>query len=58
MLYYQDERVTLYHGDAMQLLPCMPVADAVISDPPYGEISLEWDRWPEGCLRVSYYQLF
>lgn len=46
--FYQDELVTLYHGDAMELLPHLPKVDAVITDPPYGETSLDWDRWPNG----------
>jgi site-specific DNA-methyltransferase (adenine-specific) len=43
--YWQDDFVTLYHGNALQLLPSLR-ADAIITDPPYGETSLEWDRWP------------
>lgn len=46
--YYQDDLITLYHGDTMQLLQDMPEADAIITDPPYGETSLDWDRWPDG----------
>lgn len=46
--YYQDQAVTLYHGDAREVLPHLPRADAVITDPPYGETSLEWDTWPAG----------
>lgn len=44
--YYADDTVTLYHGDALVLLPLLPMADAVVTDPPYGETSLEWDKWP------------
>jgi DNA modification methylase len=36
--YYQSERVTLYHGDALAVLPTLASesVDAVVSDPPYG----------------------
>lgn len=47
--YYEDDMVQLYHGDMRELLPELAVrADAVITDPPYGETSLAWDRWPDG----------
>lgn len=46
--FYQDELVTLYNGDAMELMPHLPKVHAVITDPPYGETSLDWDRWPDG----------
>lgn len=47
--YYEDELVTLYHGKYQDVLPNLNVrVDAVITDPPYGETSLEWDRWPVG----------
>lgn len=37
--YYQDESVTLYHGDCRELLPSLPdrSVDCVITDPPYTE---------------------
>lgn len=43
--YWQDDAVTLYQGDARVLLPHLQ-ADCIITDPPYGDTSLEWDRWP------------
>lgn len=33
--YYADESVTLYHGDALDVLPSIRSADCVILDPPY-----------------------
>lgn len=48
--YYQDSSVTLYHGrmeEVMQDCAENERADACITDPPYGETSLEWDHWPK-----------
>jgi site-specific DNA-methyltransferase (adenine-specific) len=42
---------TLYCGDCREILPTLGRVDAVVTDPPYGETSLEWDsrvdRWWE-----------
>ncbi len=47
--YYEDEHVRLYHGDCREVLPTLDVAaDLIVTDPPYGETSLAWDRWPTG----------
>ena len=47
--YYADNDVTLYLGDCRQVLPQLDLeVDCVIADPPYGETSLTWDRWPDG----------
>lgn len=45
--YYQDDHVTLYQGDMRHLLGELGLwADAIITDPPYGETTLKWDSWP------------
>jgi site-specific DNA-methyltransferase (adenine-specific) len=52
--YWADETVTLYLGDCRAILPALGVtADLVLADPPYGETSLAWDRWPDGWLQAA-----
>lgn len=47
--YYEDDSVTLYHGRHEEILPDLGIrADLIVADPPYGETSLSWDRWPDG----------
>lgn len=33
--YFQNERVTLYHGDAREVMQVLPPVDHTITDPPY-----------------------
>jgi site-specific DNA-methyltransferase (adenine-specific) len=51
--YYADESVTLYHGDWRELIEPDFRADLILTDPPYGETSLEWDRWPTGWVSLA-----
>jgi len=51
-VFYQDETCTLYHGDMREVFPKLPIADVVITDPPYGETRHKWDRWPKGWLEL------
>jgi site-specific DNA-methyltransferase (adenine-specific) len=51
--YYQDESVTLWHGDCREIIPSLLCADLVIADPPYGETSLAWDTWPDGWPTIA-----
>lgn len=43
--YYQDDLVTLYHGDAIEVLPSLPDGgtDLVLTDLPYGMTDCKWD---------------
>lgn len=49
--YWEDEDagLALYLGDCRDILPALELqADCVVTDPPYAETSLAWDRWPDG----------
>jgi DNA modification methylase len=34
--YYQDDAVTIYHGNCLDILPLLRPVDCLITDPPYG----------------------
>lgn len=34
--YYQDDAVTIYHGDAREIVPMLPRHQLLLTDPPYG----------------------
>ena len=34
--YYEHAGITIYHGDCLEILPTLPRADLVLTDPPYG----------------------
>lgn len=47
--YYQDEAITIFHGDCRELLPELgETPDAIVTDPPYGDTSLDWDEPVKG----------
>ena len=60
--YYQDDAVTIYHGDCTAIMAGMETASAgmVFADPPYGVGYAEWDRsvpdmaWLDEARRISW----
>ncbi len=48
--YYEQGPVTIYHGHWMEVVGELPLVDCVITDPPYGETSLDWDSAELGWL--------
>lgn len=51
--YYADDTVSLYVGDMREVLPALGITvDLVVTDPPYGETALRWDRWLDGWPSV------
>lgn len=44
--YFEDDAVTIYHGDCREVLPELGPVDLVLTDPPYGELGYEWDTRP------------
>ncbi len=45
-LIYDKDGIMLFHGDFRDAV--FDQVDAVITDPPYEQTSLEWDRWVDG----------
>lgn len=41
--FYDSGGITIYHGDCRKILRELPEADCILTDPPYGDTSLEWD---------------
>lgn len=49
--YYQDDLVTLYHGDCREVLPGLS-CDVIVSDPPYGADATSGWGGAFGGLRI------
>ena len=42
--YYEQDGITIFHGDCREILPQLPPVEVVVTDPPYGLA----DRWTGG----------
>lgn len=47
---FDDGQITLYCGDCRDILPTLGSVDVVVTDPPYGDTSLDWDEPVRGWL--------
>jgi len=51
--YYQDELVTIYHGDCKEVLPKLEKVDLVLTDPPYlKEFLYTYDYLANFCPQI------
>lgn len=46
--YYEHAGIAIYHGDFRVLGEYLPLVSCAITDPPYAQTSLAWDKWLEG----------
>ena len=53
--YYEDDAVTIYHGDAREILPSLPQVDLVLTDPPYG-VNTDSTRFTDSARGVRGYE--
>jgi site-specific DNA-methyltransferase (adenine-specific) len=52
--YFDDGTVTLYLGDCREIAPALELnADLIVTEPPYGETSLQWDRWVDEWVELA-----
>jgi adenine-specific DNA-methyltransferase len=43
--YYEQDGITIYHGDCREILPTLGPVDLVLTDPPYnGVLADDWDN--------------
>jgi site-specific DNA-methyltransferase (adenine-specific) len=48
--WLDDGDVCLYLGDCREIMEYLDPVDVVVTDPPYGDTSLEWDSWVDGWV--------
>ena len=51
--YYQDDAVTIYHGDCRDIISRLPAVDVVVTDPPYSSGRSESEFAATGNIAVA-----
>lgn len=55
--YYSEAGITIYHGDAREVLPLLEPVDMILTDPPFGHNNNNGDlisRWEAALGRGDY----
>jgi len=61
--YYDEDGITIYHGDCLEILPTLPKVDLVLTDPPYG-VNTKSDGngklspWADLCNSSLWYEMW
>lgn len=51
--YYEHAGITIYHGDCREILPHLPLVDAVLTDPPYN-VGFKYESYDDSMPEVEY----
>lgn len=51
--YYQDQAITIYHGDCLEMLPFLDPVDLVLTDPPFEKEAHTQQRRNAGIMEVE-----
>src|SRR3990167_7117344 len=54
--YFQDDAVTLYHGDCMEIVPLLRTVDVILTDPPFylpAHIFASRKEWPRTLASLA-----
>jgi len=52
--YYDEDDITIYHGDCLEIMPQLDKVDAVVTDPPYGEKTHKGAETSPGKKQISF----
>jgi site-specific DNA-methyltransferase (adenine-specific) len=58
--YYEEDGITIYHGDCREVLPLLPKCELLLTDPPYGLGDSVWDvneKTPKRQWRLHHEQM-
>jgi site-specific DNA-methyltransferase (adenine-specific) len=59
--YYEENGITIYHGDCREILPSLQKVDLVLTDPPFNagkafeNDSMDKEKWRHFCSSVASY---